>query len=672
MTTYNSRRFVFIFMLGLVPGSLPAEVWSQDPANARMLEQPAVSTKHVAFSYDGDLWIADRSGANPRRLTSHEGLETSPRFSPDGQFLAFSGEYDGNIDVYVVPTAGGSPKRLTYHPDPDAVEGFTPDGTAVLFSSGRNSFTPRYRQLFTVSLNGGLPTQLPIPNGMRATYSPDGKKIAYIPIGEQFQQWKNYRGGTCSRIWIYDVADRSVQMVPQPEGRCNDTNPAFLGGRVYFRSDRNGEFNLFSFDPGNSQVNQHTNFGDFPINNLSGCADAIIFEQAGYLHLYDLPANASVQLKIGIASDAVETRERFVSGPRWIRNASISPSGSRVAMEYRGEIVTVPAEKGDTRNLTNSPGIHERSPAWSPDGQSIAYFSDAGGEYHLVIAPQVGNGDSKTIRVLGNGFYEEPKWSPDGKKISYRDNSWSLYVLDVESNRCEKICSEPKYGPPAVRGLHHSWSSDSQWIAYTVNTDSLVQRLFAYQVADNKSFPITDGLSEVSEPCFDPNGKYLYFLASTDSGPVKHWFAMSNNDMKATNQIYVAVLPNDAANPFVKESDEEPAKKETPPVALVDAAAADKNSDKNVDKNNAAKVDAKKSSLPVTRIDWEGLDQRILALPLPPAQHSGLESGSESRIYFVKRDANGERSLVSFSMKTRKPTVLLDAGVDGFQLSATW
>jgi tricorn protease len=636
---------------------------SQDLQNTRMLEHPAVSARQIAFSYDGDLWVANRDGSDPRRLTRHVGTETSPRFSPDGQTIAFSGEYGGNIDVYTVPSAGGVPKRLTWHPDADVVEGFTPDGSAVLFSSGRNVFTNRYRQLFTIPLAGGFPTQLPIPSGMRGTYSPDGKKIAYIPIGERFQQWKNYRGGTCSRIWICDVGDFSVQMIPQPEGRCNDTNPAFVGSKVYFRSDRNGEFNLFSFDPATNAVEQHTNFGDFPINNLSGCSDAIVFEQSGYLHLFDPAANKSTQLKIGLTTDALETRERFASGAEWIRGASISPSGSRAVFEFRGEIVTVPAEKGDPRNLTQTPGAHERSPAWSPDGQSVAYFSDAGGEYHLVIAPQNGKGESRQITLVGNGFFEEPKWSPDGKKISYRDNSWSLYVLDIEGNRCEKIASEPLYGPTNIRGLHHNWSADSKWIAYTVNTAALIQRVFVYNVAENKSYPVTDGLSEVSEPCFDPGGKFLFFLASTDAGPVKHWFAMSNNDMEATNQIYVAVLSNDGANPLAKESDEE-----QPAAPAAAAATPPGGSGAPATEAEAAKPAA--SAPPEVKIDFEGLDQRILALPLPAALYSNLQAGPEETTYFVKQDAGGGRSLQSFSFKTRKPETLLESGVRGFELSA--
>ena len=274
-----------------------SDLSAHDPENTRLLTQPAASQKHIAFVYDRDLWISNRDGSNPRRLTSHEGVEASPRFSPDGNSIAFSAQYDGNTDVFLMSINGGAPKRLTFHPAQDQVEGFTPDGKSVLFSSSRNVFTNRYRKLYTVSTEGGFPKALPIPNGLRASYSADGSKIAYIPIAERFNQWKNYRGGTCSRVWVYDTSDHSVVMVPQPEGRCNDTDPVFVGNKVYFRSDRNGEFNLYSFDPASKQVSQHTKFEDFPIIRLTETAKDIIFEQAGYLHFFEPQSNAVNQVK---------------------------------------------------------------------------------------------------------------------------------------------------------------------------------------------------------------------------------------------------------------------------------------------------------------------------------------------------------------------------------------
>ena len=530
-----------------------------DVSDTRLLSQPAVSAEHVAFAYAGDLWIAGRDGSGARRLTSHEGTESSPRFSPDGSLVAFSAEYDGNIDVFVMPAAGGEPKRLTWHPGNDLVQGFTVDGSAVLFASQRSMFTNRHFQLFTVPLVGGLPTKLPIPHGLRASYSPDGRRIAYIPTPERFEQWKNYRGGTTSRIWIYDTGDHSVQTIPQPEGRSNDTDPTWIGNRVFFRSDRAGEFNLFSFDTGSGEIVQHSEFEDFHLEDLAGSADTLIYEQAGYLHLYDPGSDRHERRRIGVAADLTETRPRWIEGPEYIRSASISPSGARAAFGYRGEVLTLPAKKGDARNLTRSPGIHERFPTWSPDGGSIAYFSDEGGEYGL----HVRNQDSGEVRRHelggehgGNGFYQNPEWSPDGSRISYADNSMTLFVIDTDSGDVAKIASEYYYGPASPRP-DHSWSPDSRFIAYTLNTRSYMQQVFVYDVEAGSSHHVTDGLSEVGEPVFDRSGDYLYFTASTDAGPVKHWFAMSNADMEASSSIYVAVLRADGESPLAPESDEQ-------------------------------------------------------------------------------------------------------------------
>lgn len=673
-----------LFALAMVAfclfGSTSANA-QQDGGGTRMMTQPAVSADHIAFSYDRDLWIANRDGTNPRRLTSHEGTEVSPRFSPDGKWIAFTGEYDGNNDVYLVSVNGGAPTRLTYHPATDLVEGFTPDGSAVLFSSSRNVFTRRYMKLYTVSVEGGFPDELPIPNGLRASFSPDGSQIAYIPIAERFQQWKNYRGGTCSRVWIYEVGDHSVVMVPQPEGRCNDTDPVFIGDKVYFRSDRDGEFNLYSFDQKTQQVTRLTDYEDFHIERLTESADTIIFEQAGYLHLFNPADDSITQIQLQLNTDATETRQRYVSGDNWLRNGGISPSGSRAVVEFRGEILTVPAKKGDARNITQSTGVHERSPDWSPDGKQIAYFSDDGGEYQLHIANQDGKGDVKQYEIEGHGFYEEPNWSPDGTKLSYLDNSWTLYIFDIESGESTKIVSEPQYGPAPVRGLHHSWSDDSAWLAYTVNTNALIQQVFVYDVAAGTSHAVSDGLSEVGEPCFDASGDYLYFVASTDAGPVKHWFAQSNNDMESNNQIYLVVLRDDGDNPLARESDEEESDDKDPDADEdedegngKDKSDKDKQGDdgKAEDSEDAdADEDEKEEDKEVKKlqIDFEGLDQRVIALPGSSASHSSLQAGNAGEIFYIRRNNDGDSSLEMFSLKDRKSTTMLE-DCNGFELTA--
>ncbi|MGD0783610.1 MAG: peptidase S41, partial [Candidatus Aminicenantales bacterium] len=499
----------------------------------------------------------DLDGRNVRRLTSDLGVAANPAFSPDGSLIAFSAQYDGNTDVYVVPTVGGVPKRLTWHPASDVVQGFTPDGKSVLFTSSRSSFTPAYQQLYTVPIDGGFPEALKIPNAARAALSPDGTKVAYNPLPDAFTEWKNYRGGRNSVIWIVRLNDLALEKIPQPEGRSNDPNPMWIGDTVYFRSDRNGEFNLFSYEPKTKQVRQLTEHKDFPVLNASAGGGQIIYEQAGRLHIYDPRTMVSTPLRIGIATDLAELRDRYAKGTRWIRNASVSPSGARAAFEFRGEIVTVPAEKGDPRNITQTPAVHERAPIWSPDGKSIAYFSDASGEYELHVRAQDGKGEPRRFKIAGAGFYENPAWSPDSQKICLADNSRSLFWIDLKTGAVKKIASEKLYSPSGWKPVTGSWSPDSQWIAYTIMTGTYFERIFVYSLAQDRSTAVTDGLSDASEPAFDASGKYLYFLASTDSGPVRLWFDQSNADMRKTDSLYLAALTKEAPNPLVKESDEE-------------------------------------------------------------------------------------------------------------------
>src|SRR5256712_7932037 len=388
------KRYVSVVVTTIVLALAPMARTANGPdvTDTKMLAQPAVSADHVAFIYAADLWVADLDGKNVRRLTGDLGRESSPVFSPDGSLIAFSAQYEGNTDVYIVPVAGGVPRRLTWHPGPDIVQGFTPDGKSVLFTSARAVHTQRYAQLFTVPVDGGIEEPLPIPNAFRAKYSPGGDRIAYNPLPFAFLQWKHYRGGETTEVFVYNVKDHKLDKLPQPEGRANDADPVWMGDVVYFRSDRNGEFNVYSFDPRTRAIAQLTRHTDFPVLNLSAGGGHIVYEQAGQLHLFDPAQKAARKLTIGVAADLEETRPRFVKGAKYIRSASLSPSGARAVFEFRGEIVTVPGEKGDARNLTNTVANHERSPIWSPDGRQIAYFSDDTGEYELVVAAQDGKG----------------------------------------------------------------------------------------------------------------------------------------------------------------------------------------------------------------------------------------------------------------------------------------
>ncbi len=636
--------------------SLAPAVHAVDAADTRMLQMPTGSDRHLAFVYDNDIWLAGRDGGTARRLTTAEGQEIRPVFSPDGEWLAFSANYDGNLDVYVMPAEGGSVRRLTWHGDNDVVRGWTPDSRQVLFQSPRSVHTRRYRHLYTVDLEGGAPQRLPVPTGFKADLSPDGTRIAYSPYAEAFGQWKNYRGGRYARIWIMDLDDFDVVEVPAPrdeQGRApNDTDPTWIGDDLYFTSDRNGEFNLYRFTDG--AVEQLTDFDDFPVIDARAGGGAILFEQAGFLHRFDPASGAVERLAVGAASDLREARPRWASGDQWVRNFGLAPDGSRVALEYRGEIVTVPAEHGDPRNLSDSPGAHDRAPAWSPDGTRVAWFSDAGGEYRLHVAPQDG-GDVETFELDGAGFYFDPRWSPDGERIAFRDNALALWVIQLSTGDQNRIAAEPVYTP--VITMSYDWSPDSKWLAYTVNEHGLMQAVYLYSVEQGRSTRITDGLAEVSHPRFDANGQHLWMLASTDAGPVKDWFAQSNIDMAMHHRVYVATLAADGPDPLPPRSDE---------VSLADAD----------DENGKNGEDEKDPGPPPTRVDFEGLADRIQALPGDAATRHGLTTGKAGVVFWIDTGTQtsfdsfgGAGALVRYSVEDREAKTLVE-GVDAFGVSA--
>jgi tricorn protease len=370
--------------------------------------------------------------------------------------------------------------------------------------------------------------------------------------------------------------------------------------------------------------------------------------------MFDPARNRSTPLRIGVAADLVETRPRYVKGARYIRWAHPSPTGARVVFDFRGEIVTAPAEKGDVRNITNTVGAHERYPTWSPDGKSIAYFSDESGEYQLYVRNQDGSGEVRRFKLNGAGFYDTPSWSPDSQKIAYADNSWSLYWIDLKTGASKKIASEPLYGPSREKTIPHAWSPDSKWIAYTVNTKASIQTVYAYWLETSRSIQVSDGLSEVSEPVFDQSGKYLFFFASTNAGPTKDWFALSNADMRSTQSIYLAVLRNDLPSPLARESDEEkgtPVKDEKP-------------------------AESKPATSESFTIDPDGLNNRILAMPIPARNYWNLQAGAAGQIYFLEDSSPqadgggpGRGALHHYDLNTRKDEVLI-SDVNGFELTA--
>lgn len=646
---------------GATANSLPEETGlppglsaSQDGAT-RFLSQPAIHGERVAFVHQGDLWTSKQDGSQLLRLTSVAGAESSPHFSPDGQSIAFSGNYDGNRDVYLIPSAGGEPKRLTWHAGADLVRGFSPDGKRVLFASQRAVFWRTMLKLYSIPIEGGRPEELPLPSVFLASYSPDAKRIAYTPQVPADGTWKNYRGGRASQIWICTLDGLGIEELPQPEGRCNDSSPVWVGDTLYFRSDRDGEYNLYRYQGG--EVEALTSFDDFPILALNSDGTQLVFEQAGRLHRFDPLQESSTTLEIQVPLEGLATRPRFAKGERFLRSAHISPSGKRAVFEFRGEILTLPAKKGQARNLTRSPGAHERSPAWSPDGRWIAYFSDASGEYKLHLQPSDGEGAVRVLDPAGQGFYSSLNWSPDSKKLTYMDNAVTLYLMDLESGRCTAISEEPYYGPS--NAIANDWSPDSRWLAYTRGTTALQSTIQLYEVESNTSRAVTDGLSLVADPVFDASGKYLYFSASTDAGATSTWFAMSNADAQSSNQIYLAVLAAQTASPFAPESDEEPIASEEAPEAVPEQPDAE------LAETQAAEEEPKAIQV----IDFEGLDRRILHLGAAGHSFGGLDAGKADQLYYLSYQVDGTSSLAMYDLGERKESVLA-AGASGFALSA--
>jgi len=665
-----------VLLLGWL-GALTRSAWAIDTMNTRLVSEPVPGPHGIAFAYANDLWVAALDGSAVRRLTVHPGVESGPRLSPDGTLVAFTGRYEGNTDVYVVPSAGGVPQRLTWHSGADIALDFTPDGKSILFSSAREVYTGRYTQLFTVPVTGGYPTKLPIPNASKAAIAPDGRTIAYVPLREEFGQWKHYRGGAVSRILLYDVDTREVKQVPQPSARCNDTDPMWVGSALYFRSDRDGEFNVYGFDAATQTVRRLTEHTDFPVVHAAAGGGKIAYETGGYIHLLDPASGKATPLRVGVAADLMERRARWAKGAKWIRNASLSPSGARVAFEFRGEVVTVPREKGDDRNLTLTPAVHERSPAWSPDGQWIAHFSDEGGAYALHLLAQDGKGKRRTFPLEGAGFYKQPRWSPDAKKLSYTDNALAIWILDIETGKQTKVAADVVYGPQPA--LDHAWSPDSRWLAYTQNTPTLFNRVFLYSVRDGKSYPVSDGLANATDPVFDKSGQFLFFLVSTDAGPAVDWFSQANADIRSVEQVYFAILAKGIPSPLTKESDEEKPKTDADKDQETEASEekAKKSDTKPADKKEKEKAKSEKlakeaKSAPEVKFDADGLSERILALPVKAGRYYDLATGATNQLFYrraASTDRGASAAVFRYDFKTRKEEQLLDAA-DSLALSA--
>lgn len=608
------------------------------PPPPRLLQDPSLSATRIAFAFAGEIWTVPRAGGEATRLVSGQLRNRRPVFSPDGATVAFTGTYDENEDVYVVPAAGGEPRRLTHHPGPDVAVGFTPDGKKVLFVSMRA--TPRdLPKLFTVPVAGGPAEELPLPSGADACFSPDGKRLAYVPFPQWQAAWKKYRGGQTTPVWIADLGDSKVTKVPRESS--NDRRPMWVGDTLYFLSDRNGPTTLFAYDVKGGVVREVVKNPDgFDVQSASAGPGAIVFDAFGELKLLDLASGAAKTVPVTISADLPQVRAGFrkVEGEQ-VLHAALSPSGKRVLLEARGEILSVPAEKGDARNLTRSPGVADRDPSWSPDGKTVAWLSDESGEYALHLRAPDGIGPVRKIDLgLPPSFFYAPRWSPDSKKVALTDKRMNLWVVDVEKGTKAKVDSD-LFDTPASY-LDPAWSPDSRWLAYVKQLPNHLRAVFVHSLEEKKSRQVTDGRSDVTSPRFDRSGKYLFLLASTDVGLAQGWLDMTSMGRPVTSSLYAVVLRKDLPSPVSPESDEEGAeakdgkdgKDGKGPEAAKPAAAG---GGKDAAKKGEAGKDEKKPQEPV-KIDFDGLDQRIVALPAERANWVALEAGAEGIVFLLR------------------------------------
>lgn len=619
-------------------------------AQSLLPQQPALNRTHIVFTYAGDLWSVPRQGGVAVRLTTGDGMETNAVFSADGATIAFAGSYDGNTDVFTIPASGGVPKRLTHFPGSDAPLAFTPDGQKLLIRSGRtNPIGPP--EFHLIGLNGGPAERVPLPGGVEAAYSPDGQRLAYSPLPGAFTIWKRYRGGRTSKIWVAQLSDSRVEEIPRENS--NDFNPIWAADAVYFLSDRNGPVTLFRYDLKTKKVTEAIRNTGLDYKSASLGPGAIVLERFAGLELYDLKSGKATPVRITLEGDLPGVRPSFDRvGPR-ISHAALSPTGARAVFESRGDIFTVPAEKGDVRNLTATPGVAERMPSWSPDGQKITWLSDESGEYQLHIAQQSGSGEVRKVDLGGKAFFYYPEWSPDSKKILFRDSMLNVSILDLDSGQITKVDAD-HYDSPFRDEVAPKWSPDSKWIVYTKQLPNHLRAVHVYSLESRQKTQITDGLSDARHASFDKGGRHLFFTASTNQGLGTGWLDMTSQDRVQNRSVYVVVLRADDPSPIAPESDEEKTEAEK------------KEDSKNAD---AAKKDN------AVRIDLDGISQRILALPIPARNYSDIVAGKAGTFYILEDPPAGSpqqgppsRTAHKFDIKTRKLDKVLD-GVREFILS---
>lgn len=632
--------------------------------HAGLFRFPDVSQTHIVFTYGNDLWVVPKSGGMAYRLSSPAGVESFPKFSPDGKTIAFTGNYDGNDDVYTIPTFGGVPFRLTYHGQGDRVVDWHPDGQSILFASPRESGRERFNQFYKMKTGGGAAEKLPLPYAEFGSYSPDGKYIALTFRSQVFRNWKRYRGGWNAAIHLFNLENYASQNI-SINSTAADELPMWSGTSIFFLSDRGAEkrMNLWEYNTSDKSFKQHTQFKNEDVHYPSLGPEEIVFEAGGKLYLFSLSQRSYQEVKVDVVTDGLNLKSKVVSAGNSFHEA-ISPDGSRVLIEAHGEIFNVPAENGFVKNLTQSSGVFERFPSWSPDGKYIAYWSDRSGEYELTLRETKNDGQEKKLSSYGAGFRYNLFWSPDSKKIAFIDKAMKIKIYDVTTNQTIDIDQGMRMMHWACENFSASWSADSRWLAYDHDIDNRHQAVFLYDYQTRKLSQVTNGYYTAYEPTFDPDGKYLYLLTS-------QYFEPSYSDFDNTfvymNSTQIAAIPlkRSTKSPIYPENDEVNMKEEK-----AEAASGDK--DKGKKKDGDKKEEEKKDKVTPVEIDVDGMESRMVILPMPPGNYGTLEAIKDKLIFHQLPNTGSsdrKRPLKFYDFKEREEKTILE-DVGSYQLSA--
>ena len=642
--------FAFLLFLFQFTSNLKAQI------DAKMIQNPDVSESQIVFAYAGDLWVVPKEGGTANRLSSPMGQELFPKFSPDGSQIAYDADYDGNMDIYVIPSKGGIPVRVTNHGMADRLLSWYPDGKDLLYASSMESGKQRFDQFYKVSSKGGLPKKLIIPYGELASLSPDGNKIAYTTITQAFRTWKRYRGGWAADIWIFDLKNNTAQNITN--NPANDEFPMWHGNKIYFLSDRGPEerSNIWSFDITTKESKQITDFKDFDIHFPSMGPSDIVFEAGGKLYLLNLNDEKYREVNIKVVTDEITLMPKTENVSKLIQNLSISPDGKRALVEARGEIFSVPAENGAVINLTKSSGSAERFPAWSPDGKKAAYWSDKSGEYELTLLDLEKPGSEKKLTSYGPGYRYHLYWSPNSKMIAFIDKAMKIFIYDIDKDKTYEVDKATNFYEGNLEGFTASWSPDSKWLAYARDLDSRSSAIFLYNVQEDKTHQVTSGYYGENQPCFDPDGKYLYFTTNRTLNPI--YSDVDNSFIYAnTTNLALATLNGNIVSPLAPKNDTTAIKKES--------------EKKDTTKEKAKEIKKEEKSKDV-KIDLNGFENRVVILP-PTAGNFGRISAVSGKVIFQRMPNTGaadkNKPVYYYDLEKREEKKIVD-DADMFEVSA--